>query len=361
MKLPFASPLLLLTSLVVLLIVHALGDPTPALAASPSVGPSKDDGTLRLARRWTETFYRGDLAPLWSQLDDKVRALFGTVEGLAAFREKVQTQLGAEQAIVSETVEPEDGSRLYVRTARFERSPQPFQVKMTFDAHDRIVAFGVLPAPTSAPAPSTKLDYRTKTRLQLPFEGTWAVGWGGRTLAENYHAANREQRFAYDLLVAHGESTHNGDGTHNGDYFCHGLPIFAPGDGRVVEARDGIAENVPGQMNSQEPLGNHVILDHGNGELSFMAHFETGSLVVHSGDRVTAGQRIARCGNSGLSSEPHLHYHLQTTPRLHDGEGLPAQFHDYVADGKPVAVGEPTRGQLISPAAAGAHGAAGRR
>lgn len=354
MRLPFGSLLLLLTSLVVLVILDAFGAPTPALAASPSASPPKDEATLRLARRRTDTFYRGDLTPLWGQLDDKVRALFGTVDGLADFRTKVQTQLGAEQSIVSETVEPEsDGRRLYVRIARFERSTPPFQVKIAFDAHDRIVAFGVLPTAPAAPAPSTKLDYRTKTRLRLPFEGTWAVGWGGRTLAENYHAANREQRFAYDLLVARGESTHQGDGTHNGDYFCHGLPVLAPGDGRVVEARDGIAENVPGQMNSKELLGNHVILDHGNGEFSIMAHFETGSVVVHEGDRVTAGQPIARCGNSGHSSEPHLHYHLQTTPRIHDGAGLPAQFRDYLADGKPVAVGEPTRGQLISPAKTG--------
>jgi hypothetical protein len=351
MRLMFSSTLVMFATVFIFILL--LDRLPPALAAS-SAAEAKDDGTLALARRWCDTFFRGDLGPFWSQLDDNARARFGSVDAVAAFRTQVQMQLGAERARSSETIDHREGTRWYVRTAQFERAAAPFQVKIAFDANDRIVAFGVLPIAAAA-APSTKLDYRTKTRLRLPFDGTWAVGWGGRTLAENQHAANREQRFAYDFLVVHGESTHSGDGTRNSDYFCHGLPILAPGAGRVVEARDGVAENVPGQMNADELLGNHVILDQGHGEFSFLAHFETGSLVVHAGDWVTAGQQIARCGNSGHSSEPHLHYHLQTTPRIHDGEGLPAQLRDYVADGKLVVVGEPTRGQLISPAPVAAH------
>lgn len=52
-------------------------------------------------------------------------------------------------------------------------------------------------------------------------------------------------------------------------------------------------------------------------------------------------------GNSGNTSEPHLHYHLQTTERFGGGEGLPAQFLDYFADGKKVERGEPRRGQTV--------------
>ena len=116
----------------------------------------------------------------------------------------------------------------------------------------------------------------------------------------------------------------------------------------VVEAEDGVLENAPGEANAVKPLGNHLILDHGNGEYSFLAHLKSGSVRVKSGDRVTAGMILGLCGNTGQSTEPHLHYHLQTTPKFGDGEGLPAQFVSFVADRREVALGEPTRGQMIS-------------
>lgn len=62
-----------------------------------------------------------------------------------------------------------------------------------------------------------------------------------------------------------------------------------------------------------------------------------------------AGQTLGLCGNSGNSSEPHLHYHLQNTGIFFDGDGLPAQFLNYVADGKAVERGEPRKGQQVRP------------
>ncbi len=332
-----------------LLLVTLLGDAPPASAATP--GASEDDATKALGRRWSEAFYRGDLDAFWRQCDDGLRAHFGSVAEVASFRTTVLTQAGSERGVDAEAIERQDGRRIYVRTAHFTKAPSLVTVKIGFDAHDHIMGFGIRVAKPDGPAPSTKLDYRTKTPLRLPFDGTWAVGWGGRSLAENYHAANREQRFAYDLLVVKGESTHSGDGTRNSDYYCYGRPILAPGAGTVVAVRNDVAENVPGTMNDKEVVGNHVVIDHGNGEFSFLAHLQPGSVTVHVGDRVTAGQRLGSCGNSGHSTEPHLHYHLQTTAQLFDGEGLPAQFTRYVADGKPVVAGEPTRGQSIADSA----------
>jgi murein DD-endopeptidase MepM/ murein hydrolase activator NlpD len=56
------------------------------------------------------------------------------------------------------------------------------------------------------------------------------------------------------------------------------------------------------------------------------------------------------CGNSGNTSEPHLHFHMQTSPRLGQGEGLPTQFTNYQANGVQVGKGEPQRGETIKPA-----------
>ncbi len=124
-------------------------------------------------------------------------------------------------------------------------------------------------------------------------------------------------------------------------------PIRAPGSGTVVAAVDGVDDNQPVTMNPSQPLGNHVIVDHGNGEYSFLAHFKKGSVKVETGSRVGSGDLLGLCGNSGNSSEPHLHYHLQTTADFGQGEGLPVQFRSFLADGEAVSRGEPVRGQTV--------------
>ena len=110
---------------------------------------------------------------------------------------------------------------------------------------------------------------------------------------------------------------------------------------------ESVDDNVPGSMNPAVPAGNHLVIDHGNGEYSLLAHFRKGTVAVKTGDKVEPGQLVGRCGNSGNSSEPHLHYHLQNAPRFGKGEGLPAQFRDYCEDGRAVAVGEPRRAQRV--------------
>jgi murein DD-endopeptidase MepM/ murein hydrolase activator NlpD len=108
-----------------------------------------------------------------------------------------------------------------------------------------------------------------------------------------------------------------------------------------------VADNTPGVMNRLQALGNHVVLDHGNGEFSFLCHFKKGSVAVKTGQKVKAGEPLGQCGNSGNSSEPHLHYHLQTTAVPFHGAGLPAQFLRYRANGETVERGEPTQGQNV--------------
>ncbi len=112
---------------------------------------------------------------------------------------------------------------------------------------------------------------------------------------------------------------------------CRSLP---PGEGVVVDAKDGVYDNIPGLRNTRDIPGNYVIIDHLNGEFSILAHFKNGSVLVKEGDKVGAGDLIGQCGNSGHSNLPHLHYHLQNTSRWLDGEGLPAQFRNYYANGK---------------------------
>ncbi len=312
---------------------------------------SPDDGgqgPLERGRTYTRWFHSGEVNAIWDRLSPELREAFGGIEGLRQFGEQVRAGFGLERAVQEETVIPWLGASIYHRTSTFADFAAPVWTQWTIDPAGGVLAFLVQPA--QAPAPSEHLDHTTEASLRLPFTGTWFVYWGGRTVQENYHAASPDQRFAYDLAVVQEERTHAGDPARNESYHCFGLPVLAPASGMVVAAEDGIADNPPGVMNEQQVLGNHVVIDHGTGEFSFLAHLHDGSVAVAAGQQVNAGDVIGRCGNSGRSSEPHLHYHLQTTPRFAEGDGLPAQFLDYVADGEPIARGEPARGQSISPA-----------
>jgi murein DD-endopeptidase MepM/ murein hydrolase activator NlpD len=274
-----------------------------------------------------------------------MKKAIGSVEALRTFRTQVESQLGTENSVVDEKVDIAGSSQVYTRKAKFSKAPGTFIVQWGLTGDGAVTSFLVQPAPKEAA--SKYLDYRTKTPLRLPFEGEWTVFWGGRSVEENYHAAAPDQRFAYDFVIVRDGTTHTGDGSASEQYFCFGQPILAPGGGTVALSVDGLADNKPGVMDPSHPTGNHVVLDHGNGEFSFFAHFKKGSVKVKKGDKVKAGDPIGLCGNSGNTSEPHLHYHLQTTAVFSEGEGLPAQFLDYVADGKKVERGEPRKGQKI--------------
>jgi hypothetical protein len=190
---------------------------------------------------------------------------------------------------------------------------------------------------------SPYLKYVTKTQLRLPFVGEWYVIQGGRTVAQNYHAAYSEVRFAYDFVIVKKYSTHMSDGAKNSDYYCFGAVLVAPASGTVMIVDDGHPDCAPGKIDKVNPKGNYIIIDHQNGEYSFMAHFKQNSITVKVGDQIVAGQILGYCGNSGNTSESHLHYQLQNA----DGECLPAQFHNYIVDGIVVDSDEPVRGQQI--------------
>ncbi|HEY9555688.1 MAG TPA: M23 family metallopeptidase [Acidimicrobiales bacterium] len=75
-------------------------------------------------------------------------------------------------------------------------------------------------------------------------------------------------------------------------------------------------------------LGNHVIVDHGDGTYVAYAHLRRGSLLVGVGDRVQAGQQLGEVGNSGNSSEPHLHVQLMDSPHVTAAAGVPFRWSD---------------------------------
>jgi len=174
----------------------------------------------------------------------------------------------------------------------------------------KISGFRIAEAPKEKP----KVTPRNKTSLILPFKGEWLIFWGGDTPEQNYHQAVAIQRNAFDILkVDENGNSFKGDGKKNEDYYAFGQEIVAPADGVVTDVVTGVADNVPGRMNPLSAVGNMVMIRHANGEVSVFAHLKFGSTLVKVGDTVKKGQTIGLCGNSGNSSEAHLHYQLQET------------------------------------------------
>lgn len=189
------------------------------------------------------------------------------------------------------------------------------------------------PASIAATTPSAS--------VRLPTDVPLKVLWGGDTLEVNLlHVRVPDQRWAYDFAVV---PYHTGSANLE-DYGCYGVPVVAPAAGTIASADDGEPDMVPGRpsQNLQAPKGNYVAirLDE-TGTYLILAHLKPGSLRVTAGERVEEGQLLAQCGNSGNTSEPHIHIHHQRQdPNLVPhmvAEGLPLYFRDQ--DGPPMPQG----------------------
>lgn len=173
----------------------------------------------------------------------------------------------------------------------------------------------------------SSVDYR------LPFEGTWTVVNGSPDRRYSHSWAILTQRYAHDFVITdEAGRTHEGERSGPEAHYCFGEPVVAPADGVVVAASDGHRDyhRTDGWLDplQRDIRGNYVTIRHADGEYSVLAHLREGSVAVESGDRVARGERIARCGNSGNSTEPHLHFHVQDRPNFFLGMGLPVQFAD---------------------------------
>jgi biotin carboxyl carrier protein len=187
--------------------------------------------------------------------------------------------------------------------------------------------------------------------VEPPVDGTWRALNSPATRAPSHGTHGLGQTWAIDLVAepADGDRPAFGSGGQwrpATDYPAFGMPVRSPLPGTVVRVHDrrrdhrarsgwlsiawllvveGFVRQVAG---ARWLLGNHVVVDAGDGTYAVLAHLRRGSVRVTVGDRVAAGEQVAECGNSGNSSEPHLHVQLTDSPWVAGACGRPMAFRD---------------------------------
>ncbi len=223
-------------------------------------------------------------------------------------------------------------------TLDFDRAseiPRTLQHTIQFTADDK-----------SAHTISAELNVRQRAPIIVapPLRGSDWLAMGA-TGPKSYHRralmvegghAWLAQRYAIDFAKFHmvdGKAfTWKGPADKNSSYYCYDEPIHSVAAGKVIEVLDGLPENVPHSgklamdLTWQNAGGNHVVVDIGYGLFAFYAHMRPGSVAVKEGELVTEGQVLGHVGNTGSSSEPHLHFHVIDRPQFLSGQGVPYEF-----------------------------------
>lgn len=194
------------------------------------------------------------------------------------------------------------------------------------------------------------INHKSKNEYYFPLKGCWAA-YGAPSLI-SHHRWGGIQEFAFDFVkVGTKGITHKGDGSKLTDYYAYGAPVYAVGDGKVISVYSGATES---NSNLKQPnetseeylqrlakhqqellakgfsfvMGNHIIIEHDNGEYSYYLHLKSGSMKVKNGDVVKRGQPIAALGHSGNSTEPHLHFHITDGPDMAYSRSIPVSFNN---------------------------------
>jgi len=195
--------------------------------------------------------------------------------------------------------------------------------------------------------------------LVYPFHGRWLVQNSPADRVPSHGTAAFASSYAIDFVPvdADGRSARVRFSTlvrsEPPDRFPgFGREVLAPVSGLVVAVGDGEPDHLAhrGLPSLAYALtqgrraaagwaalaGNHVLIRSGPGPVVALCHLQQHSVRVAPGDQVRAGQTIARCGNSGNSTEPHLHLQAFTGLRPEEAVAVPVTFHGAVPRNGPV-------------------------
>jgi hypothetical protein len=200
----------------------------------------------------------------------------------------------------------------------------------------------VLPSVAAAPNISSPLR-----------DGTYYVVQGGRNLLLNHHRRSVKataQRYAIDFtkLTASGRWSEAWlPGSDPSKYLIFDEPVHSPCDGVILLKADGFRDLPVGQEDPANPAGNYLAIGCDMGLTIVLAHLRPG-IDVGIGERVRLRQPLGRVGNSGSTTDPHLHMHavsgMVSSERdaLFLGEGVEVLVEDTVMyRGKTLTAGAP--------------------
>lgn len=161
---------------------------------------------------------------------------------------------------------------------------------------------------------SSKEYARFLLPIRLPFIGKWIVN-------QAHNGAYTHKgffKYAWDFVIKdeNSELEFSNDGYLKEDYYCFNKPVIAPASGTVVAVENTIEDNEIGIANTVNNWGNTVIIKHYDYVFSKMSHLKKGSVEVRVGEAVEEGKIIGKCGSSGRSPYPHLHFQLQSSEKI---------------------------------------------
>lgn len=198
------------------------------------------------------------------------------------------------------------------------------------------------------------LEYQPRTTLSLPTRGRTLV-YDGHDFYSHHRRVDlslpevramklidNPVRYATDFcLVDDHNRLHRGNPDRIHEWISYGAPVYAPAAGVIILAANDVPENtvvigtlrLPPQPPTdfmRQSVGNHLVIDHGNGEFSLLAHLKPGSITVKVGDRVERGQPVGAIGFSGdTGTHVHLHYSLLGAHGYPGGQAFPEYFSGF--------------------------------
>ena len=279
----------------------------------------------KISAEFEKNYNSDEYQEIFKMFSDEMKTYL-PIEQTTDFLKGLNNQAG--KITSREFIKYENGAYASYKTT-FERAI--FALNISIDKNSKINGLLVKPFKESN---FPKLE-RNQTKFILPFKGEWTVFWGGDTKELNYHVENEAQKGAFDIIITdeNGKS-HNNNGERNEDYYAFEKELIAPCEAEVVLVVDGIKDNKPGEFNPIYIPGNTVILKTNNGEYLFFAHFKQNSIVVKQGEKVKKGELLGLCGNSGNSSEPHLHFHIQNVEDMNKATGAKSYFEKIYVNGE---------------------------
>jgi peptidase M23-like protein len=191
-----------------------------------------------------------------------------------------------------------------------------------------------------------------EVEISLPFTGRWLARNSPARRVPSHGTDLFGERYAIDFVGV--DDRHRTAGTRDWRtlvatepperFVAFGRPVLAPGDGTVVHVHDAEPDHearrsqlalVPYALGQAGRLrqgagavaGNHVVVHlRGSGAFVLLAHLQLGSVRVSPGQEVVDGQEVARCGNSGNSTQPHVHLQVMDSADPFVARGVPMTF-----------------------------------